>query len=128
MSRFEAKPGHPNSPGSGKRPLHNMCPMIVVRAGKPVLALGGAGGRRIPNSVFDVLFAFLTGRSLEEAIEFPRLQTEGDLEVILEPRWPETEVQYLKSIGFKTRSGSGARVSAVAMNPAIGEFRAASRI
>jgi gamma-glutamyltranspeptidase/glutathione hydrolase len=128
MSRFEAKPGHPNSPGPGKRPLHNMCPTIVLRAGQPVLALGGAGGRRIPNSVFDVLFAFLTGRSLEEAIEFPRLQTEGDLEVILEPRWPETEVQYLKSIGFKTRSGSGARVSAVAMNPAIGEFRAASRI
>jgi gamma-glutamyltranspeptidase/glutathione hydrolase len=128
MSRFDAKPGHPNSPGPGKRPLHNMCPTIVLRAGQPVLALGGAGGRRIPNSVFDVLFAFLTGRSLEEAIEAPRLQTDGNLEVILESRWPTTEVQYLESTGFKTRSGSGARVSGVAIDPATGEFRAASRI
>src|SRR5205823_3358690 len=40
LSRFDPRPGRPNSPGPGKRPLHNMCPTVVLRAGRPVLALG----------------------------------------------------------------------------------------
>src|SRR5262249_11948180 len=77
MSRFDPRPGRPNSPGPGKRPLHNMCPTVVLRAGKPILALGGAGGRKIPNAVFEVLLQYV-GRdaSLEDAIAAPRLHTE----------------------------------------------------
>jgi gamma-glutamyltranspeptidase/glutathione hydrolase len=41
MSRFEPRPNHPNSRGPGKRPRHNPCPTVVLRDGKPVLALGG---------------------------------------------------------------------------------------
>ena len=37
MSRFNPRSGHPNSPGPGKRPLHNMCPTIVLRGGKAIL-------------------------------------------------------------------------------------------
>src|SRR3954464_492967 len=59
MSRFDPRPGKPNSPGPCKRPLHNMCPTIVLRDGQPVLALGGTGGRRIPNAVFDVLTQYV---------------------------------------------------------------------
>src|SRR6185295_13243663 len=55
MSRFDPHPKHPNSPGPGKRPLNNMCPTIVTRDGRPVLAIGATGGRRIPNTMFDVL-------------------------------------------------------------------------
>jgi gamma-glutamyltranspeptidase/glutathione hydrolase len=55
MSRFDPRPGHPNAPGPGKRPLHNMCPTVVLRAGRSVLAVGGRGGWRIPNAVFAVL-------------------------------------------------------------------------
>src|SRR5207248_5858529 len=54
MSRFEPRPGHPNSPGPNKRPLHNMCPTVALRDGKPALVLGGRGGRRIPNTVLGV--------------------------------------------------------------------------
>src|SRR5205814_93113 len=61
MSRFDPRPGHPNCPGPGKRPLHNMCPTIVLKGGVPVVALGARGGRRIPNAVFEVLTA-LVGR------------------------------------------------------------------
>ncbi|TXT21331.1 MAG: Gamma-glutamyltransferase, partial [Planctomycetota bacterium] len=38
MSRFDPRPDHPNAPGPGKRPLHNMAPTIVTRGGQPVLA------------------------------------------------------------------------------------------
>src|SRR5439155_11577341 len=51
MSRFDPRPGRPNSIAPGKRPLHNMCPTVVTRGGKPVLALGATGGRRIPNTL-----------------------------------------------------------------------------
>src|SRR5439155_1135034 len=59
MSRFDPRPGHPNAPGPGKRPLHNMCPTVVLKDGRPVLALGGRGGRKIPNAVFEVLVHFV---------------------------------------------------------------------
>src|SRR5205085_5831099 len=45
MSRFDPRPGRPNSVGPGKRPLHNMCPTVVTRNGTPVIALGATGGR-----------------------------------------------------------------------------------
>ncbi|MHC4404693.1 MAG: gamma-glutamyltransferase family protein, partial [Planctomycetota bacterium] len=45
VSRFDPTPGHPNSPGPRKRPLHNMCPTVVLAHGRPVMALGGRGGR-----------------------------------------------------------------------------------
>jgi gamma-glutamyltranspeptidase / glutathione hydrolase len=52
MARFDPRPGRANSPSPGKRPLHNMCPTVVLKDDVPVLALGGAGFRMIPNAVF----------------------------------------------------------------------------
>lgn len=33
-----------------QHPLHNMAPIIVLRDGRPVLALGARGGRETPNA------------------------------------------------------------------------------
>src|SRR5260370_11794228 len=57
MARFDPRPGRPNSVGPGKRPLHNMCPTVVLKDGRAVLALGGRRGRPIPHAGFDVLTA-----------------------------------------------------------------------
>ncbi len=59
MSRFDPNPAHPNAPGPGKRPLHNMVPTVVTRDGKTVLAVGGTGGRKIPNALLEVLTQFV---------------------------------------------------------------------
>ncbi|MBM3891541.1 MAG: hypothetical protein FJ388_20710, partial [Verrucomicrobia bacterium] len=59
MSRFDPNPEHPNAPGPGKRPLNNTVPTVVTRDGKPVLAIGGAGGRKIPNALLEVLTQFI---------------------------------------------------------------------
>ncbi|MBM3335592.1 gamma-glutamyltransferase, partial [Candidatus Sumerlaeota bacterium] len=68
MSRFDPQPGHPNSPGPGKRPLHNMCPTVLLRNGQGIAALGGRGGRRIPNSLSEVLMQFVgLGLTMEES-------------------------------------------------------------
>jgi gamma-glutamyltranspeptidase/glutathione hydrolase len=121
MSRFDPRPGHPNAPGPGKRPLHNMCPTIVHRDGRAILAVGGRGGRRIPNAVFDVLTGFV-GRSMSpaDAIAAPRLHTEGGLALTLESAWPAADIAHLRSVGYKTRIGPSAVVHAAAFDPQTG--------
>ncbi|MBA4149897.1 MAG: gamma-glutamyltransferase [Verrucomicrobia bacterium] len=81
MWRFETKPGHPNSPGPRKKAVNNMCPAAITRGGKPVMAVGGAGGTRIPCSIYEVLLNYVgLDASLETAINAPRINTTGTLE------------------------------------------------
>jgi gamma-glutamyltranspeptidase/glutathione hydrolase len=128
MSRFDPRPGRPNSVGPGKRPLHNMCPTVVTKGGKPVLALGATGGRRIPNTVFDVL-TYRLGEAwrLTEAVKAPRCHTEGDLTLTLEAAWPVAVVDHFKRVGYAVRTGPGANLSAIERDPATGELRSAAR-
>ncbi len=128
MSRFEPRPGHANSPGPGKRPLHNMCPSIVLRAGRPVLAVGGRGGRKIPNSVLETLTQFVAfERPVEAAVAAPRLHTEGTPAVEPEASWPADELSALPGLGYKIKTAASATVSAVSFDPRTGECRAAMR-
>jgi len=128
LSRFNPRPGHPNSVAARKRPLHNMCPSVVFRDGRPILAVGAAGGVKIPNTIFDILTQFVVrGSSIEEAIAAPRMHTTGTLDLTMERAWPQPEQDYLKQIGFKVATGSGAHASGVSFNPRTGEVGAAER-
>src|SRR3546814_19708859 len=75
---FDPRPGGPNALGPGKRPLSNMCPVIVSRGGKPWFAIGGSGGRRIMPAVFQVA-SLLAARGMgrEEGSEERRVGQEG---------------------------------------------------
>jgi gamma-glutamyltranspeptidase/glutathione hydrolase len=128
MSRFDPHPEHPNAPGPGKRPLHNMCPTIVCKGKVPVLALGARGGRRIPNTVFDVLTGFV-GRQerIDEAVAAPRLHTEGGAQLSVEAGWPVAEVAYLRRVGYTVARGPGAVLHAVYRDPQTGEMVAKGR-
>jgi gamma-glutamyltranspeptidase/glutathione hydrolase len=102
MSRFDPVPGRPNSIAPGKRPLHNMCPTIVLQEREPRLALGATGGRRIPNAVFQVLLHYLAdGGGLQAAASAPRVYTEGGLDLRAEPWMPEAQTAYLKKVGYR---------------------------
>lgn len=126
MSRFDTDPAHPNAPAPGKRPLHNMCPAIVARKDKPILAVGGRGGRKIPNALFEVLSQFvLFGRSLAESVAAPRLHTEGNASLVLEQRWSADEQTAFRQLGYQVTHSGSATVSAVAFED--GELRAAMR-
>lgn len=63
----------------GKRPLSSMAPTIVFnREGKPVLALGSAGGKRIIMHVTKTLIGVLDfGLPLKEAIALPNIYFGG---------------------------------------------------
>jgi gamma-glutamyltranspeptidase/glutathione hydrolase len=128
MSRFDPRPGRPNSVGPGKRPLHNMCPTVVTEGGKPVLALGATGGRRIPNTLYDVLsYRVGQGRELADAVKAPRLHTEGDLALTLEAAWPAGVPGYFKQAGYTLKTGPGANLNAIERDPATGAVRPAAR-
>lgn len=128
MSRFEPQADHPNAPGPGKRPLHNMCPTVVLREGRPVLAVGGRGGRKIPNALFEALTQFVAlGRPMEAALAAPRLHTDGNPSLELEAKWPAAEVEALGRLGYKTKTAASATLSATSFNSKTGECRAALR-
>jgi gamma-glutamyltranspeptidase/glutathione hydrolase len=124
MARFEPRPGHANSVAPGKRPLHNMCPSILVQNGRPVLAVGGAGGTKIPNAMFD-FFAHYIGRghTMEEALGAPRLNSTGTLTVELEKGWPKEDASYLKNVGYKIGQQVGAMMSVTTFDSATGLFK-----
>ena len=74
MMWFDPRPGQPNSIAAGRRPLTNMTPVIGLRDGKPALAIGAAGGRKIFPAVLQVLSHHLDfGMDLEAAFHQPRL-------------------------------------------------------
>jgi gamma-glutamyltranspeptidase/glutathione hydrolase len=105
-----------------------MCPTVVLRKGVPVAALGGAGGRRIPNALFEVLIRYVgRGLSLEDAVAAPRLHTEGDLNVLVEKNWPKEQIEQWKKIGYTVKTGASARISAVSFDPRSKEVRCVTR-
>src|SRR5207248_5241611 len=63
----------PNLPGPGKRPRSSISPTIVLRHGKPVVALGSPGGATIITTVLQTLVNFLDrAMPLVGAIAAPR--------------------------------------------------------
>ena len=127
MSRFDPRPGLPNSPGPRKRPITNMCPTIVTRGGAPVLAVGAAGGTRIPNSIYEVLLNDVgLGAPLESAMTSPRLDTNGTLNLGLEKTHSAEDEAFFKNIGYKTSRVPSAYVSAVTFDAKTGQARGLS--
>jgi gamma-glutamyltranspeptidase/glutathione hydrolase len=128
MSRFNTEPGHPNSVGPGKRPLHNMSPTVVLRDGRPVMALGARGGRKIPNAVFEVVSQYVgRGKPPKAALAAPRIHTEGGLKVELEKEWPEAAAAQLQGVGYTVARAASATVSSVWRDFATGVAGGASR-
>jgi len=79
MMWFDPRPGRANSIAAGKKPLANMCPVVLTRSGKPWAALGACGGRRIIPAVTQ-LVSFLVdyGLPLGQAFEIPRIDASDE--------------------------------------------------
>jgi gamma-glutamyltranspeptidase / glutathione hydrolase len=78
MALFDPHPGQANSVAGGKRMVSSMSPTIVTRDGEPFLALGTPGGVRIFPAVLQALVNVIDhGMTLQEAVEAPRLWTQG---------------------------------------------------
>jgi gamma-glutamyltranspeptidase/glutathione hydrolase len=85
MNLYDPRPGHALSLAPGKRVTTSMSPMMALRNGRLAYALGLPGGKRIFPSALQALVNLIDhGMSLQEAVEAPRVWTEGNaLEVEL---------------------------------------------
>lgn len=128
MDDFSALPGVPNAFGlvgskansiaPGKRPLSSMAPTIVVKDGRPVMVLGGAGGPTIITGVIEVIINVLDfGDELPEAQARPRFhhQFKPDVIVIEDgmSRWTRLGLRTFKGETPAMRKTLG-RINAIA--------------
>jgi gamma-glutamyltranspeptidase/glutathione hydrolase len=78
MFVFDPHPNRASSVAAGKRVTSSMSPVIALRDGEPVFALGLPGGLRIFPSVMQALVNLIDhGMTVQEAVEAPRLWTQG---------------------------------------------------
>lgn len=130
MDDFNTRPGKPNQFGliqgrnnkvkTGHRPLSSMSPTIVEKNGKPVMALGAAGGPMIISSVLQTLYRHLmNGLNLDSAVQSPRIHHQFLPRVLFveKNRFSPVVLSLLRKRGhyIKTRD-SIAKVYAVSKN------------
>lgn len=78
MLNYDPRPGRALSIVPGKRVPTSMAPMMVLRDGQPVYALGLPGGLRIfPSAMQAIVNLIDHNMTLQQAVEAPRLWTEG---------------------------------------------------
>jgi gamma-glutamyltranspeptidase len=118
MALFDARPGWPDSIGPGKRPVDNMCPVIVVPdspvsptngaiGGRPPFAVGGGGGSTIENNRAMQLVKYLMDPPSSPVVD-PSVwlyNYEANKTIYMRPSYPAGVQSYLTSVGF-TAPGS----------------------
>jgi gamma-glutamyltranspeptidase/glutathione hydrolase len=125
MQTFVLTPGHPNQLAPGKRPRVTLSPMIVLKDGKPFLAISTPGGDLQDQTLLQVFLNIVEfNMSPQEAIEAPRfdsahLYTSFDFHEFLpgklnvERRIPQATIDRLTAMGHKvTVVGDWANLSA----------------
>jgi len=99
MLWFDPEPGRANSVAAGKRPVVNMVPALGFRQGEPYLTVGAPGGRKIVSAIPQVIANIVDGGdSPQEAIDAPRLHTEGG-ELWVDDRVGEKSLAALRKMG-----------------------------
>jgi gamma-glutamyltranspeptidase / glutathione hydrolase / leukotriene-C4 hydrolase len=95
------RPDAPNSVQPGKRPLSSASPVLLIKNDE-ILALGAAGGMRIPTSIIGVLLYLSTGSSLRDAITATRIHNQLDPEITyVEGNIDQSVVDYFLKLGHK---------------------------
>jgi gamma-glutamyltranspeptidase / glutathione hydrolase len=134
MDDFAAAPGKPNFFGliqgernaiaPRKRPLSSMTPTIVLREGRPLLAVGSPGGPTIINTVLLIVTGVIDHNlNIQAAVQAPRIHHQWMPDVLRYERgWvsPDT-VAALVALGHRAEaSGFQGAAQCIAIDPATG--------
>jgi len=118
----------------GDRATSHISPIIVLKDKKPLLALGAAGGSRIPPAVTQTFHRYFRQQiSLEDALAAPRVYPDADT-LLLEAHpgllWKPAEIEFLdkkgqayKRIESPARFG---RVHGIALDTLTNKWKAAA--
>jgi len=105
VSRFDPRPGHPNSVGPQKQPLHNMCPMLMTKDDQIVAAFGVPGGRTIVNNMVQFVLDMVDyAMSPRTALAFPRIHVESAEPVQVEASIGKPMIAKLRKLGHEVKS------------------------
>jgi gamma-glutamyltranspeptidase / glutathione hydrolase len=139
MQAFHLDPSSPNVLAGGKRPRTTLTPTIVLRDGKPFLAIGTPGGDSQDQQILLVLLNIIDfGMDVQRAIEAPRVNSlhpvssfdnhraqPGVLEV--ETSLPPAVLAELRARGHvlvpRPPFGISTGVVAAGIDPATGQLR-----
>ena len=76
MTVFDLDPLSPNVLVGGKRPRTTLTPTLVLKDGKPFLAISTPGGDSQDQQILNVLLEMIVfGKDIQEAIEAPRINS-----------------------------------------------------
>jgi gamma-glutamyltranspeptidase/glutathione hydrolase len=76
----------PNLPAGGKQPRSSIGPTIALRHGKPVFALGAAGGSTIPTTILQTIVNHVDfGMSMARSLAAPRVSQTNSPTSLAEP-------------------------------------------
>ena len=121
---FDPRPGQPNSLAPGKRPLTNMCPLILREGDAPMLAGGASGGRRIMASTFQLAsFVADFGMTPQDAGAHPRIDVSGPDGVTADERLGAAVIDALEAeapvtrVMHRTFPGNFANPNLILMRP-----------
>ena len=115
MDDFAPKPGEANGYGliqgeanaieARKTPLSSMTPTIVLKDGKPVLAVGSPGGPTIINTVLEVIVNVLDfNMNVQDAVNWPRFHHQWLPDVLhMEPGYSPDTVALLEKRGYTVK-------------------------
>jgi gamma-glutamyltranspeptidase/glutathione hydrolase len=107
MNDFNSTPAAPNALAAGNRPASPLSPVIVLRGGKPLLAIGTPGGVTIPTTIAQILLdVLLFNRTPANAIAAPRFSQQAVPEEVAyeQSRAPQTVIDALLAMGHGVRA------------------------
>ena len=116
---------HQHPPGA--RVPSMMAPTVVLREGRPEIAIGSAGSNRIRSAILQTVLGVVDhGLPAQEAVSAPRIHVE-DRQVDAEPGVDEAALERLEEAGWTVRRWSEQNlffggVQAVARNPDTGRL------
>jgi gamma-glutamyltranspeptidase/glutathione hydrolase len=103
MNEFKInEPGHPFNLRPNAMPYSSMTPTILMKDGKPVLALGSPGSERIISAIVQVISLWIdAGLNIKDAISFPRIHVTPDSVIYIESNdLFKEEIYKLQKSGF----------------------------
>jgi gamma-glutamyltranspeptidase/glutathione hydrolase len=139
MQAFHLNPDSPNVLAGGKRPRTTLTPTVVMKDGKPFLAIGTPGGDSQDQQILLVLLNIIDfGLDVQAAIEAPRVNSlhpvssfddhraqPGVLEI--EASFPAAVIDELKARGHtllvRRAHGISTGIVAAGIDPATGRLR-----
>ncbi|WP_165007197.1 gamma-glutamyltransferase [Neisseria yangbaofengii] len=93
-----------NSVAGGKRPRSSMAPTIVMKNGKPYMAVGSPGGSRIIGYVAKTLVAHIDwGMDIQTAISLPNMLNRGSTYEIEQDTAAAARAPQLEQLGYKVQ-------------------------